>query len=172
MTEAIAHTWSEVNAAWGRCVLPFVRPILEADEKGRPDPVASCVLVSWREKQYFLTAQHVIAEPSNRDFYGALYAYLPEEMPITGPAISAPDPYDIALVENPQGAARYLRLPRHMAFDVCDGEPCLIFGYQARAKCWNFDHTHRTFRAPAETPRRLLCEPNERPKLSVEELRL
>jgi hypothetical protein len=146
MEEKFVQTIDELNGIWARFVLPYVKPILEADEKGRPDPDASGVLVSWREKQYLLTAHHVIEEPPPGTLYGALYTYLPEQVEIKGPALSALDPHDIALVEIPQGQRRCLRLPDHLAFDVREGEHCLIFGYQARDKCWDIDNARNTIR--------------------------
>jgi hypothetical protein len=145
--EAITHDITELNRTWASYVYPFVKPIFEADAKERPDPIASSVLVSSAQKQFLLTAHHVIAEPPQFVEYGALYTFLPEEFQLSGqPALSALDPHDIALVEIPQAQRRCLRLPQHLALDVRQGEVCLIFGYQARAKCWDIDNARHTLR--------------------------
>jgi hypothetical protein len=146
MSGEMAYSVGELNHRWASYVYPYVKPILEANAKGRPDPLASSVLVSWREKQYLLTAHHVIAEPPDHEMFGALYSYLPEQVEITGPSLSALDPHDIGFVEIPQASRRCLRIPHHLAFDVREGERCLIFGFQARAKCWDLDNARHTLR--------------------------
>jgi S1-C subfamily serine protease len=112
--ETVARTVSELNYKWARYVLPYVKPIFEANEKGEPDPIASGVLVSLREKQYLLTAHHVIADPPAHELCVALYTFLPEQMQVTGPAVGALDPHDVALVQIPQSPRRCLRLPHHL----------------------------------------------------------
>lgn len=145
--ETITHNITELNRTWASYVYPFVKPIFEANARREPDPIASSVLVSSGQKQFLLTAHHVIAEPPQFVKYGALYTLLPEQFQLSGqPALSALDPHDIALVEIPQAQRRCLRLPQHLALDVRQGEVCLIFGYQARAKCWDIDNARHTLR--------------------------
>ena len=145
--EEITHTATELNTTWASYVYPFVKPILEANAKGNLDPVGSSVLVSSGQRQFLLTAHHVIAEPPEFEKYGALYTFLPEQFQLSGqPALSALDPHDIALVEIPPAPRQSLRLPRHLALDVRQGERCLVFGYQLRAKCWDIDNASRTVR--------------------------
>jgi hypothetical protein len=144
--ETVARTVSELNYKWARYVLPYVKPIFEANKKGEPDPIASGVLVSLQEKQYLLTAHHVIADPPAHELCGALYTFLPEQMQVTGPAVGALDPHDVALVEIPQSPRRCLRLPHHLTFDVRQRELCLVLGYQAREKCWEFDRVRDSVR--------------------------
>lgn len=69
-SETVAHTASELNYKWARYVLPYVRPIFEANKKGEPQPIGSGVLVLLREKHCVLTAQHVIADPSHMNCVG------------------------------------------------------------------------------------------------------
>lgn len=71
---------------------------------------------------------------------------LREQIQLTGPAVAALEPYDVAFVEIPQSPRQSLRLPRHLAPDVREWEPCLIFGYQAREKCWEFDRVSHSLR--------------------------
>lgn len=140
------HNIDELNAKWASHVSPFIKPILEADARGRPCPVGSCVLVSLRERQYLLTANHVTCPPPDGTEYGALYSFLPEQLEITGPFISTPNPYDLSLVEIMASQRRCLRLPEHLAFDIREGELCLLFGFPARTRSWEFDHSRHSLK--------------------------
>jgi len=75
-----------------------------------------------------------------------LYTFLPEQMQLTGPAVGALDPHDVALVQIPQSPRRCLRLPHHLTFVVRQRELCLVLGYQAREKCWEFDRVKHSVR--------------------------
>lgn len=67
-------------------------------------------------------------------------------MQLIGPVVSALDPHDVALVQIPQSPRRCLRLPHHLTFDVRQRELCLVLGYQARQKCWEFDRVRHSVR--------------------------
>jgi hypothetical protein len=142
----IAHTVDELNRIWAGIVSPFVKPILEADSKGRPSPNASSVLVSVSGRQSLITAHHVTRPPEAGTEAGMLYTYLPEQTEILGTAYFIDDPYDLSTIAIPQGNRQCLQLPDHLAFDVRPGEICLVFGFQARSKCWDFDLNQNTFR--------------------------
>lgn len=146
MSEAIVHNIDELNKIWASYVYAFTKPILEADAEGRPCPIGTSVLVSFRGKQCLLTANHVTAEPLAEIEFGALYSYLPEQLELIGPALSVSDPFDLSLVEIPATARACLKLPQHLAFDVQDGERCLILGFPGRSKSWRLDQTGHTLR--------------------------
>jgi hypothetical protein len=66
---------------------------------------------------------------------------------MAGPApCHALDPHDLALVQIPQSPPRCLRLPHHLTFDVRQRELCLVLGYQAREKDWEFDSVRHSVR--------------------------
>jgi hypothetical protein len=147
MAEAIVHNIDDLNHTWASYVYPYTKPILEADAHGRPRPVGTGILVSSQEKQYLLTANHVTAEPPPHVDFGALYTYVPEQLEIVGPIHSIPDPFDLSLAEISVAPAACLKLPQHLAFDVHEGEICLILGFPGRSKSWQFDQTRLTLRA-------------------------
>jgi hypothetical protein len=143
----LAHNVDELNSKWGWSVYPYTKPILEADARGRPCPVGSSVLVSLRGKQHLLTANHVTSPPPDGFDCGALYSFLPEQLELTGPVIYTPNhPYDLCLVEIPASPRRCLRLPEHLAFDIREGELCLLFGFPARTRSWEFDRSRHSLR--------------------------
>jgi hypothetical protein len=140
----IARTIEELNAAWAKMVYPFTKPLFEPNQKGVPEPIGSSVLVSHGATEYLLSATHVIAphitaQSQDEVPGGALYSYLPEQVKISGIIHSLPDPYDICLIEIPQGARDCLLLPDYVAPDVNVGEMCLLFGFPARDKNWKID---------------------------------
>jgi hypothetical protein len=147
----LARNVNELGDFWVKEVSPFVKPVIEADRKGRPCPVASGVLASYDDRQFLTTAHHVTAEPKRTLEAGTLYTYLPEQIEIVGPVHRATDPLDVvdqldlSMFEVPSGPWRYLRIPDHLAADIRQGELCFIFGYPSRPKGWQFDRERHTF---------------------------
>jgi hypothetical protein len=142
----IAHNVDELGDFWAKDVHPFTKPILEADESGEPCPKGTCILASSREKQYVMTAKHVTAVPALNLAYGALYTFLPEQVEITGPFHSVNNPFDFSMAEIPVEPDRCLRFPDHLTFDVRQGDLCLLLGYPARRRSWEFDRTRFTLK--------------------------
>lgn len=68
------------------------------------------------------------------------------------------DPFDLSLTELPGPRGPSLRLPQHLALDVQKGERCLLLGYPAQSKSWDFDPRKQTIR-PRALPieRRFKC---------------
>jgi hypothetical protein len=142
----IAHTVDELGDFWAKDVHSFIKPILEADERGEPCPKGTCILASAREKQYVMTANHVTAASALHPEYGALYSFLPEQVEITGPFHCVSSPFDLSMAEIPLEPDRCLRFPDHLAFDVRQGDLCLLLGYPARRRSWEFDRTRLTLK--------------------------
>lgn len=150
MDELISSDVGEIADFWAKAVLPYVKPILEANERLEPSPVASSVAVAFRAKQSLLTAGHVMAPhlegtDLERQAKGAPYSFLPEQIQLVGPVDIAADPVDLALITIP-ATRPSLRAPQHLALEVRDGEPCLFVGYQAREKSWTMDSSKHTLR--------------------------
>lgn len=150
MAELIAHSVDELGDFWAKAVSPFVKPIVEADSRGRPSPIGSGVLVNCSEKHYLLTAHHVTARSVTGEADGALYTFVPEQIEIGADGQDyyfLPDPLDLSMTELPgTDARRFLRLPQHLALDVKEGERCLLLGYPARSKSWELDQTRHTLK--------------------------
>ncbi len=149
MAEIIAHSVDELADFWAKAVHPFIAPIFEADSKGQPSPIASSVLVSRYERHYLLTAHHVTApiiDSGPQGAQGAFYTFVPEQIQIGGLNHHVTDPFDLSMTEIPATPPRSLRLPQHLAFDVQESELCLLIGFPARSKSWEFDHTRHTLR--------------------------
>jgi hypothetical protein len=91
-----------------------------------------------------VTAGHVTAVSVLRPEYGALYTFLPEQVEISGPFHCVSDPFDLSMAEVPVEPDRCLRFPDHLAFDVRQGELCLLLGYPARRRSWEFNRTRFT----------------------------
>ena len=146
MTELIARNADELGDFWAKEVYPFVKPIVEADRKGRPSPIGSGVLVSCHGKEYLLTAYHVTENACSLDEGGALYTFAPEQVEIMGVHNHVADPFDLSLTELPPSSHRCLRLPHQLASDIRRGELCLVLGFPARSKSWDLDHVGDTLR--------------------------
>jgi len=144
--EIISTNLDEIGDFWGREVLQFLKPIVEANNRLEPSPVGSGVIIAFGGKHYLVTANHVISAHLDGTAKGAAYTYLPEQTQILGPILSVNDPFDLALVELPTPALRCLTLPRHLALKVRDGELCLFVGLQARPKSWKIDSERHTLR--------------------------
>jgi hypothetical protein len=144
MAELIAHNIDELGDFWARLVYPFVRPIVEADQKGRAIPIGSGVLVSYRDNDYLLTANHVTKDACLDNQGGVLYTFVPEQVEIHGVNNYVPDPFDLSMTELPPPSRRCLKLPQHLASDIRPGERCLVLGFPARSKSWEIDHSRRT----------------------------
>jgi hypothetical protein len=151
MTELIASNIDALGDFWAKQVYPFIKPIVEADRNGRAAPIGSGILVSYTGKEYLLTAHHVTEDACNSDEGGALYTFAPEQVEIMGVNNHVADPFDLSMTELPPPSRRCLKLPRHLAADIRQGELCLILGFPARAKSWNLDHAGHTLR-PAPLP--------------------
>lgn len=146
MAELITRNVDELGDFWAKLVYPFVKPIIESDQKGRASPIGSGVLVSCGEKDYLLTAYHVTENACTPGEGGALYTFAPEQLEITGVNNHVADPYDFSMTELPPSSRRCLRLPRQLASDVRQGELCLVLGFPARLKSWELNHAERILR--------------------------
>jgi hypothetical protein len=146
MAEMIARNADELGDFWAKEVYPFVKPIIEADRKGRASPIGSGVLVSCHGKEYLLTAYHVTENACTHDEGGALYTFAPEQVEIMGVNNHVGDPFDLSMTALPPSSRRCLWLPRHLAFDIRQGELCLVLGFPGRSKSWDLDHSRHTLR--------------------------
>src|SRR5208282_2740772 len=148
--ELISSNIGEIGDFWAKAVLPYVKPIAEANERLEPSPVASSVVVAFGAKQSLVTAGHVISPhlegtALEQQAKGAPYSFLPEQIQLVGPVDIAADPIDLALITIP-ATRPSLRMPQHLALEVRDGEPCIFVGYQAREKSWAMDGSKHTLR--------------------------
>jgi hypothetical protein len=146
MMELMARNVDELGDFWARQVYPFVKPIVAADEMGRALPIGTGILVSYREKQYLLTAHHVTKGALAPGEDGALYTFAPDQMEVMGINYSVDDPYDLSVTELPPPSRPCLQLPRQLASHIREGELCLVLGFPARSKSWEFDHAGRVLR--------------------------
>lgn len=144
--EIISTNVDEIGDFWTREVCPFVKPIVEADPRQAPSPIGTAVLIAFREKQYLLTAKHVLADHIHGRALGAAYTFLPEQTEIRGPFLTVDDPFDLALVELSMSAPHPLKVQQHLALEVRNGEMCLFVGLQARTKSWDIDVKRNTLR--------------------------
>jgi len=146
MDELVSSNVDEIGDFWAKAVYPFVTPIVQADRHRRPTPIGSGVVVSYREKQLLLTACHVTSSACASDPGGALYGFVPEQWEVEGTNHHVDDPFDLSVTELPPAPRRCLRLPRHLAPEIRPGELCLILGFPARSKSWEFNYFQHTLR--------------------------
>ncbi|MFI5117508.1 MAG: hypothetical protein ACHP8B_12515 [Terriglobales bacterium] len=144
--ELISANPDEIGDFWARAIYPFLAPLAEADYRLQPSPIGSGVVIAFLGKPYLITANHVMAGHIDGSAKGAPYTYLPEQTEILGVIHSAPDPFDIALIELPNNAKRFLRMPQHLALELREGELCLFVGFQARSKSWEIDPNRNSLR--------------------------
>lgn len=97
-------------------------------------------------KLHFGFLPHVTSVPANNVENGALYTFVPEQLEITGPFQCVRNPFDLSMAEIPVEAHRCLRFPDHLAFDVQQGDLCLLLGYPARRRSWELDRTRFTLK--------------------------
>ena len=148
--EIISTNLGEIHDFWARAVYSYTAPIFEANYRLEPDPIGSAVRATFAEKEYLVTAAHVINPHLRGSGYdqpeGAPYSFIPEQIEIEGKVDTAADPIDLAIIELPQASRRGFQIPQHLALQVTDGERCLFVGFQARPKSWEIDLSRHTIR--------------------------
>ena len=146
MTEMIAWSTDELGKFWSKEVYPFVKPIVEVDYKGRTTPVGSGVLASVGEKHCLVTAAHVTEKACVVNEGIVLYTFAPEQLEIKGVNNFFDDPFDLSMTEIPVALRQCLRLPQDFTLRTVEGELCLVLGFPARSKSWEFNQHERTLR--------------------------
>ncbi len=162
--EIISTNADEIGDFWTKAVYPYTAPIVEANSRLEPEPIASAVRVTVGAKEYLVTAAHAIEGhlqgSGKQQPKGAPYSYIPEQVDIEGEVVTAADPIDLAIVPLPSASRSGLRIPLHLALSVKEGERCLFVGFQARAKSWEIDSTRLTMRPRPLAYMGTVCKPS------------